>query len=77
MKWESIAVLCIIAYLAIALPLYILNQQAVKQCQPACEAEGFDIVISAASGGEKTECRCLDSITRQERIIPISQTGPI
>ncbi|MFA4855686.1 MAG: hypothetical protein WC634_03820 [archaeon] len=72
MKWESIAVLCIIAYLAIALPLYILNQQAVKQCQLACEEEGFDLVVSAASWGEKTECRCFDSIARQEKFVTIS-----
>lgn len=71
MKLEKIAVLCIVAYLAIALPLYILNQQAVKQCQPACEENGFDIVISAAIAGEKIRCNCLDSVTRLEKIVEL------
>jgi len=65
---EKILVACICIYLAVSLPLYILNQQAVRQCQPACEKEGFDIVISATTQGQKTECRCLDSITRREKV---------
>lgn len=77
MNWEKALVACVCVYLAVSLPLYILNQQAVKQCQAACEENGFDIVVSAASCGGKTDCRCLDSIARREKIIAISQTGLI
>ncbi len=71
MKLEKIAVIAIVCYLAIALPVYIFNQQIVEKCEPACAKEGFDITISARILGEKIECRCLDSITRSEKSIEI------
>ena len=71
MKWEKIAIIVIVCYLAIALPVYLLNQQEMKECWPACEKEGYDIALSARILGEKIECRCLDSITRGGKIVEI------
>ena len=75
MNWEKIVIVCICIYLAAALPLYVFNQQLTKKCLPACEEAGCDIVISAAVSGEKIECRCLDSIIRQEKIAVTSLTA--
>lgn len=72
MKWEKALVACICIYLAVALPLHVFSQQLAEQCQPACEEVGCDIVLSAAVWGEKIECRCLDSIIRQEKFVTIS-----
>jgi len=71
MNLEKALVACVCVYLAISLPLYVFNQQAARQCQPACEEIGGDIVISAAVFADKIECRCLDSIIRQEKIVSI------
>lgn len=73
MKWEKAFAIIVVCYLAIALPLYLLNSGSVHACREACSAEGFDIVISAAFSGTETNCRCLDSITRAEKYITVPQ----
>ena len=75
MKWEKFAVIAIVCYLAIALPIYLFNQQAVEECNSTCIKEGYNVVINANVSGEKIECWCYDSFTRKEKNIVISQKG--
>jgi hypothetical protein len=75
MRWERIMAICVCAYLAVSLPLWLFSQEAARQCQPACEEAGCDIVLSAAVFEDRVECRCLDSITRQERIATTPKGG--
>ncbi len=74
MRWEKIAVVVVLCYLAIALPLYLFNQQAVKECEPVCVKDGYDMVTSASGLGENIECKCFDSFTRRKTTI-IIQNG--
>ena len=68
MSPEKILVIIVVVFLAISIPLYVLNQQAMEKCSEECQKEGYDSVISATFFGQK-ECRCLNSITRQEKTI--------
>lgn len=70
MKIIRILAIIVIMYLVVSLPLYFLNQQAIEKCSKECKKEGYDIVISATFVGQK-ECRCLDSLTRKEKILAI------
>ena len=74
MRWEKIAVIAIVCYLAIALPLYLFNQNAVKECEPVCSKDGYNMVTSATALGENIECKCYDSFTRKKTTI-IIQNG--
>ena len=71
MKLENIAVAALLLYLAIAVPLALLNNQAMENCSTECSKQGFDIVISAASQGSAIECRCLSQHDRSEKIVVI------
>jgi len=73
MKWEKAALIVFIAYLAIALPLYLLNSEAVGECKTACEQEGFDIVSSAVQTEKGIECGCLSSFTRTGKTLFVEQ----
>ncbi len=75
MKWKKIVIIAVICYLAISLPVYLFNQQAVKECEFACAKEEYNVVISANVSVEKIECKCFDSFTRKEKDIVISQKG--
>jgi hypothetical protein len=71
MKLETIAVAVILLYLAIAVPLAVLNNRAMESCATECSKQGFDIVISATSQGSAIQCRCLDQYNRAETLIMI------
>ncbi len=75
MKWEKIAIVVVLCYLAVALPLYLFNQQAVKECEVVCAENEYNIVTSATALSENIECKCFDSFTRKEKDIVISQKG--
>ena len=75
MKWEKIAIVVVLCYLLIAIPLYFFNQQTVKECEFACAKEKYDLVISASIIEQNIECKCFDSFTRKEKDIVISQKG--
>lgn len=74
MNWEKTFVCLVTLYLAIALPLYILNSYTYDKCVSACKAEGFDIVVSA-TGFEETRCRCMTSHTRNNIVLTIHPNG--
>lgn len=71
MKLERLAVAVLLLYLAIAVPLALLNNQAMENCATECNKQGFDIVISAASQGSAIQCRCLSQHDRAEKIVTI------
>jgi len=68
MSPRKTAALIIVLYLAISLPLYSLNQQAVETCSQECQKIGYDAVISATTLTQK-QCRCLNTLTREEKTI--------
>ena len=68
---EKILAVVVVIYLAIALPMQFLNYEAIGVCRQACSEQGFDIILGAVVKGSGTECRCLDSYTRSEKIVEI------
>ena len=73
MGWEKTLGIGIVLYLAIALPLHALNEQAVLECEEACSKEGFNAVISAIGTVNGIECRCFNSYGREEKLVLISK----
>ena len=69
MSPEKIIVIAVVAFLAISIPVYALSQQAMEKCSPKCIEDGYDAVISAEFILKK-ECRCLNTITREEKLVP-------
>ena len=70
-KLEKIGIAALLIYLAIAVPLALLNNQAMENCATECSKQGFDIVISAASQGNAIQCRCLNQYDRSEKTVVI------
>ena len=54
MNWEKIVIACVCIYLAIAIPLYLTNQQTVEKCYEAIPEE-FDLVVGATGFGGNNE----------------------
>lgn len=73
MRWEKVVVIAMLAYMAVALPAYILNNQDLQQCHEACIEEGFNMSLGATRFGEEEgiECRCFNSYGRTEGYITI------
>ena len=71
MKVKKILAVIVVLYLAIALIMQFQNTEAIEECRSACSAEGFDIILSATATSTGTSCRCLDSYTREEKIVEI------
>ena len=69
MDFTKVFFLIVVIYLAISLPLYLLNQNVSRSCLLVCESKGFDVVISGVVDDKGIFCRCLDSIVRHERLI--------
>ena len=73
MKLEKIAVIAVLAYLAIALPVYLFNGQATEKCETACNAQGYRIVLAATGYGQDIECRCFNPYGRTEKYVRIGE----
>ena len=68
MNLGKVIVICAIVYLAFALPLHAVKDQAVQQCNKAYSEQGFDIVLSTEGFGP-VECKCKSSLSRVEKTI--------
>jgi len=73
MKLEKVLIACVALYLIVAIPLYLENNRLVGKCYGACEAEGFNIVISATPGEKGVQCWCMDSYSRNEKEVIIKE----
>ncbi len=71
MNWQKIFALGVVLYLALALPMYYLNEEAVEKCRPACSKEGFDEVIGATHSSQGVQCRCFNTISTKERYVTV------
>lgn len=71
MKRETIFAIIVIAYLAIALPLLVLNNSAMQKCSTACVEQGYDKALEAKGFGP-IECKCFEKYTGEEKLITIT-----
>ena len=72
MNWEKIAVIAVVAYLAAALPFYLLQNQAMQQCNGACVSQGFDKALASSGFFGEIECQCFEKLTEETKWITIS-----
>jgi len=71
MKWNKIAVIAIIAYLAITLPLYVLDSNALKECNNTCIEQGFDRALVSTGLVGEIQCKCFEKHSGLEKWITI------
>ena len=73
MKWEKIAIVIILCYLIVAIPLHSINQHKIEECAVGCTKIEYNLVVSVSDLGEEIECKCYDSFTREIKYIIINK----